>query len=342
MRYLQYDVFVGCYGRAKDDTIHWLTFDSENGKLCQQRSFSGVDNPSFLSIYKEKNCLYAISEVDDGEVVSFAIDQQNQHIYELNRQAAKGGPCLIEVSDGGDHVLTANYGGGSLIVHKLTHRGSILKETDFKDYNASGSSHIHTIRHIPGTPYYIAADLGLDRLYVYTFDRQTSQLMPQQTVDVPQNSGPRHIAFHPHGNVLYVVSEFRSTILVYAYDDAMTNMHLLQELSTLPRDFRQENYGADIHVTPSGKYVYVSNRGHHSITGYKVLANGKLAIIGYTSTQGKWPRNFTITPDEKYLIVANEQSNHIVVMKILHDGHLQYTQHQFNLNKPVCLQVMPV
>src|SRR5699024_387625 len=140
--------------------------------------------------------------------------------------------------------------------------------TDFKDYNASGSSHIHTIRHIPGTPYYIAADVGLDRLYVYTFDRQTSQVMPHQTVDVPQTSGPPQIASHRHGNVLYVVSRFRSTILVYAYDDAMTNRHLLPELSTLPRAFRQEKYGADIHVTPSGKYVYVSNRRHHSITGY--------------------------------------------------------------------------
>src|SRR5699024_12828088 len=99
-------------------------------------------------------------------------------------------------------------------------------------------------------------------------------------------------------------------------DDAMTNMHLLQELSTLPRDFRQENYGADIHVTPSGKYVYVSNRGHHSITGCKVLANGKLAIIGYTSTHGKWPRTATITPDAKELIVVIDKSNHMVEFNI--------------------------
>src|SRR5699024_5772651 len=173
MRHLQYHVFAGCYGSAGEDAIHWLTFDSGKGELSHQRSFRGVDNPSFLSIHKEKNCLYAVSEVDDGEIVSFAIDQQNQHIHELNRQPAKGGPCFIDVSDGGDHVLTANYGGGSLIVHKLTRRGGILEETDFKDYNASGLSHIHTIRHIPGTPYYAAADLGLDRLYVYTFDQQT-------------------------------------------------------------------------------------------------------------------------------------------------------------------------
>src|SRR5699024_11145583 len=240
-------------------------------------------------------------------------------------------------------LFTANYGGGSLIVHALNRQGEIAGETDFKEYNASNSSHsshIHTIRNIPNTTNYVATDLGLNQLYFYEFDREERKLLHLKTLEAPQGSGPRHIAFHPFKNLLYVVNEYNSMILTYAYDKPIQNVHLLQELPTLPSDYKQDNYGADIHVTPSGKFVYVSNRGHNSITGYKILENGHLSSIGSTTPKGDWPRNFMVIPNEKYILVANEHTNNIVVMKILKDGGLKYTGQQLDIKKPVCLRVV--
>src|SRR5699024_946980 len=218
---------------------------------------------------------------------------------------------------------------------------NIAEETDFKEYNSSGLSHIHTIRKVPNTTKYVATDLGLNQLYFYEFDSQTSKLVLLKTLEAPKGSGPRHIAFHPFKNLIYVVNEYNSTVLTYAYDKPIQHVHLIQELPTLPSDFTKDNYGADIHVTPSAKYVYVSNRGHHSITEYEVLQNGKLSFVGCTSTKGDWPRNFTIIPNEQYILVANEHTNNIVVMKILKDGGLKYTGQQISIKKPVCLRVVP-
>ena len=343
MNHLEYDIFVGCYGTEEEETIHWLTFDTENGKLRKKRSFKGVENPSFVTTNHEQNRLYAVSEVEKGEVVSFEIDFKGHTIREMNRQLTKGGPCYLEVGENGNHLFTANYGGGSLIVHALNRQGEIAGETDFKEYNASNSSHsshIHTIRNIPNTTNYVATDLGLNQLYFYEFDREERKLLHLKTLEAPQGSGPRHIAFHPFKNLLYVVNEYNSMILTYAYDKPIQNVHLLQELPTLPSDYKQDNYGADIHVTPSGKFVYVSNRGHHSITGYKILENGHLSSIGSTTPKGDWPRNFMVIPNEKYILVANEHTNNIVVMKILKDGGLKYTGQQLDIKKPVCLRVV--
>lgn len=340
-RHMKYDIFAGCYGSEEEQTIHWLSFDSEQGTLEKKTSFSGVNNPSYLALNHKKSHLYAVSEVDEGEVVSFKIDFQTKHIEELNRQPTEGGPCYLEVGDHSNYLFTANYGGGSLIVHTLNDHGEIGRKIDFKEYGTPETSHLHTIRNIPNTTHYVGTDLGLNQLYFYDFDRRNGKLAPTKMIEAPQGSGPRHLSFNPVKNVLYVVNEHKSTVLTYAYDKHLDTVHLLQELSTLPEnDYEHDNYGADIHVTPSGKYVYVSNRGHHSITAYEILKNGQLSKIDCISIEGDWPRNFTIVPNEKYILVANEHTNNIVVMKILNDGSLKYTGNQLNLEKPVCLKVI--
>lgn len=337
-----YDIFVSCYGTSEEDTIHWLTLNRNNFQIEHKHSFNGIENPSYITFNRLKNRLYAVSEVEQGEVVSFHVDDVNKKIVELNRQPTKGGPCYLEVSEDERYLLTANYGGGSIIVHELNDNGEIERETDYKRYDKHGKSHIHIIRKLPTSNHYIATDLGLNKLYFYRLDMETGQLIDVNDVVLPTNSGPRHIEFHPYLNIIYVVNEFNSKVLVYRYDEKLNDIHLLQSIGTIPDTFVKKNYGADIHVTTDGKYLYVSNRGHDSITSYMVEVDGKLSMIAQTNSVGNWPRNFTISPDDQHLFVANEHSNNIVPMKVLPDGNVQQILNTINTNRPVCLQVKEV
>lgn len=333
------DLFIGCYGSEKEETIHWLNFDVQTGRLSKKYAFTGIENPSFLTVDKNKSHLYAISETANGEVVSYRIKENQGIIDELNRVPTKGGPCYLEI-DENDHTLyTANYGNGSVIVHSLKETGEIGNEISFyQSFSEQSDSKMHAIRKIPHTSYYIATDLGLNKLCFFKYDQSTGKFIFLFDEKVPDGSGPRHIAFHPTLEVFYIVNEFNSTILTYSYDKKL-NVKLCQVLPTIADDFQHENYGADIHVTMSGKFVYASNRGHDSITAYKVLDNGTLSFISCTETGGKWPRNFSVLPEDEHILVANEHSNSITVLKILTDGSLERTSHQYNINRPVCIHV---
>lgn len=336
----QYDLFVGCYGAKTDETIHWLNFDARYGKLRIINSFKGIENPSFLAVNKKKSHLYAISEKTNGEVVSFQWCERLGTLKEVKRQPTNGGPCYLEHDE---HALfTANYGNGSVIVHSLKETGEIGNEIDFYQTNSpqQSDSKVHAIRNIPNTPYYLATDLGLNKLNFFKHNHSTGELTFLFDEQVPDGSGPRHVAFHPTLRVFYIVNEFNSTVLTYMYDENLQQMELLQTLPTIYDNFQHANYGADIHITRSGKFVYTSNRGHDSITAYKVLNDGTLAFISHTKTEGQWPRNFIIMPNDIYVLVANEQSNNIMVFEILEDGSLQRTGHRFHVNRPVCLHVV--
>lgn len=340
-----YDLFIGCYGRQDEETIHWLEFDAKQETIRKVTSFTGIENPSFLTVNRKKNHLYAISEVDNGEVVCFGIDHQEKKIHEINRHFTKGGPCYVELGANEDYIFTANYGGGSIVVHALNENGEIEKETDFITYHskksASEVSNVHMITNISKTPYYIATDLGLNKLYVYRFDHVRGHLEQVHEIIMPDGSGPRHITFHPTLNRFYVVNEFNSTVLVYSYDQQLASITLEQVVSTLPDTFEGDNYGAHIETSSSGIYLYASNRGQHAIAVFEILLDGKLKALSHAETKGEWPRHFTNLPDSNFVFVLNEHTDNLIVMKMSESGELQHTGLTYAVNKPVCIHAMP-
>lgn len=337
-----FDLFVGTYGEAEEETIHWLTFNNVTGSLSEKAAVKGIVNPSFVTVDPTNKFVYAVSEVDAGEIVSYQINEAEQTLTELNRQETKGGPCFVEVTPDNEFALTANFGGGSVIVHPLNTDGTLKEASDYLHYASLAeqlqvaSSNVHAIRHIPNTALYIATDLGLNRLFIYqlTSDGKLEEI---NHVDLPEGSGPRHIDFHPNKQVFYIINEHNSTICTYSYDADGKTVELIQVITTVPSDFAGTNYCADIHITPSGKYVYGSNRGHHSITAFKVLADGTLQEISNHLLKGEWPRNFAIVPNEQFVLVANEHSDTIEIYEISVNGSLIATNEQFSVKKPVCL-----
>jgi 6-phosphogluconolactonase len=165
----------------------------------------------------------------------------------------------------------------------------------------------------------LVTDLGTDQVLVYRLNTESGQLVQNDqgtsVLAAEPGSGPRHFAFSPNGHRLYVINELASTASVYAYDTERQEFQFLhlQTVSTLPAGFTGENACAHIAVSPDGRFVYGSNRGHDSIVIWAVDdERGELRLVGHEATRGQTPRNFAIDPTGEWLLVANQDSDSIV------------------------------
>src|SRR5262249_14487884 len=147
---------------------------------------------------------------------------------------------------------------------------------------------------------------------------RNGKLLParQPWVQAKPGAGPRHLTFHPNGEYAFVMNELDSTITAFACDQVNGSLAALGTLTTLPADFSRANTGADIHVSPAGRFVYCSNRGHASIAIFAFDTRaGKLTAVGRESTRGATPRNFAIDPTGTFLLAANQKTGNIVVFR---------------------------
>jgi 6-phosphogluconolactonase len=163
-------------------------------------------------------------------------------------------------------------------------------------------------------------------------------------VKLAPGAGPRHFAFHPSGRFAYAINELASTISALAYDAQRGTLTEVQTLGTLPAGFDKGNSTADIHVHPSGKFLYGSNRGHDSIAIYSIdQATGKLTAVGHQPTGGRVPRNFNLDPSGKFLLAANQDSDNVVLFRVDPDsGKLTPTGQELSVPRPVCVQFLAI
>ncbi len=191
--------------------------------------------------------------------------------------------------------------------------------------------------------YAFAPDLGIDKVMIYKVDAAKAKLTPNGFAALKPGAGPRHFAFHPTYDFAYVINELNSTMTAFRYNKSKGALTELQTLSTLPKGYKQTSYCADVHVHPSGKFLYGSNRGHNSIVIYSIDdKTGKLTLIGHESTRGNWPRNFGIDPTGQFLLVGNQNSNSIATFKIDEQtGKLSPYGDLLEIPAPVCLKFIP-
>ena len=349
-------VYVGTYTTGKSKGIYLYRLDLHSGQLKYVATTTGVVNPSFLTLAPNRRVLYAVNEVDEfggrksGAVSSFAADQRSGELRLLNQQATLGAnPCYVDVDASGRFVLVANYTGGNVTVFRIEGDGNLSNATDTKQYEGSSvnrdrqeAPHAHCIVLDPTNRFAYSCDLGTDKIMIFRFDKRNGKLLAgaQPWLQVTAGAGPRHLAFHPTSNYMFVVNELHSTVTAFARDPRKGSLKELQTLSTLPRDFTGSNTGADIHVSPNGKFLYCSNRGHDSIAVFKIdPRSGALTALGHESTGGTTPRNFAIDPTGAFLLVANQKSDNIVVFRLdQNTGGLVATGQAVQVPAPVCLK----
>ena len=347
-------LYVGTYTSGKSEGIYVYRMDPVSGELKPFNSIQSA-NPSFLAIDRSKRYLYAVNEVKEfdgkpgGAVSAFAIDSATRNLRFLNQQPSLGAdPCHLTVDRRRKSLLVANYTGGNVAVLPIQRDGSLGPATDLKKHEGSSikeqqkGPHAHCIILDASDRHALVADLGIDKVVIYRFDRTTGKLTPakQHWAPLQPGAGPRHLTLHPSGGYAYVINELDSTMTAFKYDGVNGTLSPLDTVSTLPSNFSGTSYCADVHVSPSGKFLYGSNRGHDSIVGFAIdQRTGKLQQLEHVSTEGKWPRNFTIDPTGRFLLVANQHTDNVVSFRIdAQTGLLKPTGHVAEIPVPVCLK----
>jgi 6-phosphogluconolactonase len=357
----KYLVYVGTYTEDGSESkgIYAYRFDSGTGAITALGLAARTINPSFLTVHPNNQFLYAVNEVQNyagqksGAVSAFAIDRVTGKLRLLNQVATKGGdPCYITVDKAGKHVLVANYAGGSVAVFPVLDDGRLGEVSAFVQHAGHGTNpqrqeapHAHSVDLSPDNRFAIVDDLGLDETLVYKFDGATGSLAPDPTIaKADAGAGPRHFAFHPNGRFAYVINEMGSTVVAFGYDANSGELHALQTVSSLPKNFSGQNGASEIEVHPSGKFLYASNRGHDSIAVFAIDADkGTLTAVEDVSTKGKSPRHFEIAPGGALLFDANEKSDNLVIFRIdPQTGRLAATGKVLEVAAPVCVKFVPI
>jgi 6-phosphogluconolactonase len=349
-------LYVGTYTNGKSEGIYVYRMNSGSGELKHAATVKGVSNPSFLAIDPNRRFLYAANESGEfagrkgGGVTAFAIDRKTGDLRKLNEQHSPGVPCHVSVHPSGRFVMAANYGGGNVVIYPVSADGRLGEPTDVAQHTGKGADpkrqdmpHTHCAIPDAAGRYVFAPDLGIDKVMIYRVDLKNGKLIPNGFAATKAGAGPRHFDFHPSGKFAYVINELDSTLTAFAYDSDKGALAELQTISTLPPDFRGTSYCADIHVHPSGKFLYGSNRGHDSVVAFAIdQGTGKLDFIAHESTRGKWPRNFAIYPTGAFLLVANQNTDNVAAFRIdQKTGKLTATGQTTEIPSPVCLKFIP-
>ncbi|MDW8355887.1 MAG: lactonase family protein [Bryobacterales bacterium] len=352
----EYLVYIGTYTRGESKGIYAWRFDATSGRLTELGLAAEATNPSFLAVHPSARYLYAVSEIAEfsgqksGAVNAYAIDRKTGRLALLNQVSSGGlGPCYVSVDATGRCVLVANYGGGSVAAFPVGTDGRLRDASALRQHTGASvhprrqrQPHPHSIQPSPDNRFALAADLGVDKLFVYRFHALKGSLEPHDppAMDLAPGSGPRHFAFHPSGRFVYVINELASTVTAFRWEATSGRLRELHTVSTLPEGFAGENTTAEIRVHPNGKFLYGSNRGHDSIAVFAVdPKTGLLSARGHVPTGGKTPRNFNLDPSGRYLWAANQNSNNVTVFRVdPATGGLTPTGQRLNVPSPVCVR----
>lgn len=339
------EIVIGTYG----ENLYTYSFDNKSNEFSFLSKVK-ASNPSYAIALKDecagrcrqdgKNNLniYAVSETGDGSgVYSFHGNGELKLTADL-RQCGDD-PCFLMLYDNGSYLFTADYSGGSISIFPIIEGVIGNRINQMKFYGCgpvSGrqeSAHIHQLKAVPDiecieSKWIIASDLGADVLRLISINQisrndGTKEIQPCHIKDIPcpAGSGPRHMEFSQNGKILYCVTELSGEVLVYnvCLDNGCPAFELKQRILA---DEVNAGGSADIHLHPSGKWLYTSHRlDNDGIAIFSIKEDGTLEKIGYSRT-ARHPRNFMVTDDGRFLMVACRDDKIIQVFSIGNDGGL--------------------
>lgn len=313
---------VGGYGTADSARLHVVEV-GPGPRLRRLASFAGVEDPSYLIAGPEAT-LFVASEVPEGAVHRFDIRDDGRRIELTARdRVGTGGahPCHLALHPSGRWLAAANYGTGSVALVDAHGR---MRRTALDRHVGTGpvagrqeAPHAHAACFTPDGHHLVATDLGADQLAVSRIDPVTGDLARVLTVPTRPGSGPRHLLFR--GRLLVVVNELSNTVASYRWDPSGPGLEPVDERTTLPPD-AEGGLAAALRAAPSGRHLYVSNRGPDSVSAMELDEDGIFGSMEAFPAGGASPRDIAVTPDGTALLVANERDDHITYLPIGPDG----------------------
>ena len=345
--------YVGCYtapdrgGRGQGIAIFQM--DEASGVWMGVGTVEAEPNPAFLALHPRGDYLYAVHGGGGEEISAFAREEGGA-LTPLGRQPSGGtNPVSLDLTPDGRTLVVANYTGGTVAAlpvgadGRLGPLGSVLPLSGATGPHPKEQERPHP-HHSPLDPagrFVVIPDKGLDRLFVFRVGDESGTIVPNEPpgVDTASGAGPRHIAFAPDASHAYVINELDSTVTTYRYDAGAGTLTPRGSVSSLPEGWIGKNTGAEIAVSPDGRFVYMSNRGHDSIGIFAIGADdGALTAVGWEPTGGRTPRFFGLDPSGTFLYAANQDSDTIVTFRVDREsGRLRSTGQVIASGSPSCI-----
>ncbi|MET8244179.1 lactonase family protein [Streptomyces sp. NPDC005202] len=305
--------FIGSFTAAGGPGVVTAAVAEQGGALTALSSVDGVLDPSYLALSPDGGTLYAVSETADGAVAAYRV---KGGAIELTGPPVRvgSGPTHLSLFDG--HVLTANYGSGSVTAvpvrpdGRLAHLPSgVLQHTGSGPHDRrQRAAHAHQVQPDPSGRWAVSVDLGTDSVRVCTLADGRPVL--RREIALRPGSGPRHLAFHPDGAHAYVVNELTPTVTVCHWDAAAGSLKPLAETPVLPDAPTADAYPSGIVVAPDGRFLWTATRGEDVLSVFAVEAQGeRLRLVGTVPCGGHWPRALAVS--DGCLYVANERSGNV-------------------------------
>ena len=305
-------VYLGTYTASGGRGVGKGQVDLATGRLVVDSWLTGVPEPSWLDLAPDGRTLYAIAETADGQAHALRLNAGGDPSL-LNRQPTGSGPAHVSVHPGGRHLIASLYGAGSVVVHPILADGKVGPRSDVKQHPTGGGRQPHAHQSVvdPSGRWILSVDLGLDLVVVYELNVTTGRLTEVGQTRFKAGAGPRHLVFHPNQQFVYVANELDSTVTVCTWEAGRLTTG--QTLSTLLIPSVVRNYPGEIAMSPDGRFVYVSNRGHNSVAVFAVESGGaSLRLVGNPTCGGDWPRHLAIEPGGRWLYTANQRSGTVV------------------------------
>lgn len=330
-----------------------LACSYQDGKVGRPRLLASSRNPSWLTITNSGRTLYAVQEttVFDGQasggIVAYARDPRTGSLRELGGRSSAGtAPAHAAWHE--PFLLVANYESGSVASFAVDEHGGLSDLAGFAQHTGSSvdpnrqtGPHAHMVCVDPVTGRVLVPDLGLDAVLSYEVGERGELIEhPEARITVRPGAGPRHLAFHPTGQYLYLLNEIDSTLVALHRDGTgfiVTGTH-----STLPASCTVHSEASAVRVAASGRFVFASNRGYDSIAVFALdESSGALSLERVTPTPGREPRDFCQARDGEYLLVAHQDSHSIASFAIDEAAPALRLASLTSVPSPVCLLFAP-
>lgn len=318
-------LYIGTYTGRGSKGIYLMRYDDQTGSMEPIADYPGL-NPSYLCLSRDGATLYATQELPLKEgkcskVQAWRVGEDGKLSF-LNEKETNGGSACHVTTDPEDRFLyCANYQDGTGAVFALEKDGRLGEMTAFVRHQGKGPNeqrqecaHVHCMRFTPDEKYVAVCDLGIDRVALYPYDADTGLGQEHSHASSPAGSGARHIDFSPDGLYAYLGCEMGNVAVAFRY--AQGTLIEMQVAGTVPEDFEGWSTIAAVRVSPDGRQLTITNRGHDSLCTFDIGQDGMLGNRRIVPSGGKFPRDCAYAPNGKFLLSANQESSAVSLFSV--------------------------
>jgi len=308
---MPYHVYVSNSG---SEFFSHFIMDEDSGALEAQENVALDGTPGSVATNADGTRLF-LSLRSQQKLGSYAIDRTSGKLTAISAVSVQEGPPYVKTDNTDRFLMASYYGAGCVSVHQIGDDG-ILSEEPLQWIETGQRAHsIQTDR--SNRFAFVPHTMPTNAIFQFKFDENSGTLTPNDPPKIQPEGpeGPRHFAFHPQKDLLYSMNEDGSTVSAHRFDAAQGTLSSFQVISTLPDGFDGDNTTAEIAISPNGKHLYASNRGHDSLALFDIADDGTLSIKGHFATEAT-PRFFDLDPTGKFLYSAGQGSGRMASYKV--------------------------